>query len=84
MHNLELHFSAGLVLIKASLSYELFTIGQAQTCHLGNTFIHINPTDEKPLLEYSEGTLLTSCKPQHSVVNGNDKLVNVCLFYVVL
>lgn len=59
MHKLELHFSAKLVLIKASLSYELLASGQAQTRHLYNTFIHINPTDHRPLLEYFEGTALT-------------------------
>lgn len=54
MHNLEPHFSAKLVLRKASLSKELLGTGQAQTCHLGNTFIHVNPTDQKPLNEYFE------------------------------
>lgn len=41
---LELRFSAKLVLIKASFSYELFASGQAQTV---DTFIHINPTDRE-------------------------------------
>lgn len=60
MHNFKTHFSTKLVLIKASLSYELLASGQAQTRHLDNTFNHINPTDQKPLLEYFERAVLTS------------------------
>lgn len=58
-HNLEPHFSAKLVLIKASLNFELLARAQVQTCHLHNTFIHINPTDQKPLSEYFKRAVMT-------------------------